>query len=193
MKPLSDFNKHTRSKDGVQSQCRECKKRYYAANFEAVIKRSKKWAEENYDRKRETQRLWKIANVERIKEWRRNNKKLLCGYAAKEYSTPKGKTVYRTRSAVYRCLRNCGGKRNNRTFDLLGYTVEELMASLEAKFKPDMSWDNYGKWHIDHIRPIASYNFVSVDDPAFKECWSLANLQPLWAKENISKGARYEH
>jgi len=27
---------------------------------------------------------------------------------------------------------------------------------------------------------------------ANKECWSLENLQPLWHKENISKGAKYE-
>lgn len=66
------------------------------------------------------------------------------------------------------------------------------MASLEAKFKPGMSWGNHGEWHIDHKRPIASYDFSSADDPAFKECWSLENLQPLWAKENLSKGARYE-
>lgn len=66
------------------------------------------------------------------------------------------------------------------------------MASLEAKFKPGMSWENHGAWHVDHKRPIASYNFSSVDDHEFKECWSLENLQPLWAKENLSKGARYE-
>jgi hypothetical protein len=51
-----------------------------------------------------------------------------------------------------------------------------------------MTWENYGKWHIDHKRPIASFNFTSYEDPEFKECWALNNLQPMWAKENMSKG-----
>lgn len=110
----------------------------------------------------------------------------------KKYATPKGKLSNSVHGAVHRCLRNAGGMRGSRTFDLLEYTVEELMPSPESKFKPGMSRENHGKWHIDHVRPIASYDFSSVDDPAFKECWSLANLQPLWAKENLSKGARYE-
>lgn len=28
------------------------------------------------------------------------------------------------------------------------------------------------------------------DDPEFRECWALSNLQPLWAKDNMSKHAR---
>ena len=52
-----------------------------------------------------------------------------------------------------------------------------------------MSWDNYGRngWEIDHIKPISSFNFNSYKDKEFKECWSLENLQPLWAEENIRK------
>ena len=53
-----------------------------------------------------------------------------------------------------------------------------------------MGWDNYGEWHVDHIRPIASFNFESVDCAEFKECWSLDNLQPLWAFDNLSKGTK---
>jgi hypothetical protein len=51
-----------------------------------------------------------------------------------------------------------------------------------------MTWMNYGEWHIDHILPIDSFNFQSYEDYQFKECWSLENLQPLWAIDNIRKG-----
>ncbi len=75
--------------------------------------------------------------------------------------------------------------------NIFGYTVKDLMKHLELQFKPGMSWNNHGKWHIDHIKPISSFKFSEIDDPEFKQCWALGNLQPLWAKENMSKGNKY--
>lgn len=69
----------------------------------------------------------------------------------------------------------------------VGYSLVELVAHLESKFRPGMSWENYGEWSIDHIIPKAAFKFTSVDDPKFKECWALDNLQPLWAEENSKK------
>jgi hypothetical protein len=65
------------------------------------------------------------------------------------------------------------------------------MNHLEKQFTKGMTWDNYGEWHVDHIRPMSSFNFTSVDDPEFKECWALCNLQPLWELDNLSKGSEY--
>jgi hypothetical protein len=75
-------------------------------------------------------------------------------------------------------------------FNMVGYSAEQLKEHLEKRFKDDMSWENYGEWHIDHIKPISSFVFESVDDKEFKECWSLDNLQPMWGVENIKKGNR---
>lgn len=53
-----------------------------------------------------------------------------------------------------------------------------------------MSWDNYGYrgWHIDHIKPCASFDLT---DPNQREqCFHFSNLQPMWAKDNLSKGAK---
>jgi hypothetical protein len=83
-------------------------------------------------------------------------------------------------------------KNGRRWEKLVGYTADDLMARLESLFADGMIWDNYGEWHIDHIKPISSFNFESKHDPEFRECWGLQNLQPLWAKENISKGASRE-
>ena len=65
--------------------------------------------------------------------------------------------------------------------------MDELKTHLEKQFKEGMSWDNYGKWHIDHVRPRATFTIVSFEDSSFKECWALSNLQPLWADENSRK------
>ena len=74
----------------------------------------------------------------------------------------------------------------------VGYTLDDLITHLAALFAPGMSWDNIGEWHVDHRRPRAAFVYSSPDDAAFKECWSLSNLQPLWAADNMSKGARLD-
>ncbi len=73
---------------------------------------------------------------------------------------------------------------------VIGYTLDDLIKHLESQFEDGMSWDNYGKWHIDHIKPVSSFNIESIEDEELKECWSLQNLQPLWARENFKKGAK---
>ncbi len=75
---------------------------------------------------------------------------------------------------------------------LVGYTLDDLAAHLERQFASGMSWDNIGEWHVDHVRPRSAFSYSSPDDAAFKECWALPNLQPLWAIENMSKGARLD-
>ena len=67
---------------------------------------------------------------------------------------------------------------------------KELMKHIEGLFDLGMSWENYGKWHIDHIIPIAAFSYTSTHDAEFKKCWSINNLRPLWAKENQSKNSK---
>ena len=55
-----------------------------------------------------------------------------------------------------------------------------------------MTWENQGSyWHIDHIKPKSLFEYDSIDHPEFKKCWSLDNLQPLEAKENMRKNNKY--
>lgn len=81
------------------------------------------------------------------------------------------------------------GRSDGALFSRLRYSAAELVSHLEARFLPGMTWQNYGKWHVDHIRPCASFDMT--DEKDFIECWALENLQPLWAKDNLAKGARY--
>ena len=84
-----------------------------------------------------------------------------------------------------------GNKSGRHWETIVGYTLSDLMRHIEALFSPGMSWDNFGEWHIDHVKPQALFRYESSDDAEFHECWALPNLQPLWAHDNLVKGARY--
>ena len=81
------------------------------------------------------------------------------------------------------------GRTDGALFSRLGYSLAELTSHLERQFSGDMTWGNYGEWHVDHIKPCAMFDLT--DPSQFKECWSLTNLQPLWASDNVKKGAFY--
>ncbi|WP_164903166.1 hypothetical protein [Rhizobium leguminosarum] len=100
--------------------------------------------------------------------------------------------AFRIKQSISRAISSSlkSGKGGRRSFDILGYSRVELMESLERKFLPGMSWENYGEWHIDHIIPLAAHNITSVDDIDFRQAWSLGNLRPLWAIDNMKKGAK---
>jgi len=106
-------------------------------------------------------------------------------------STPQGKLNAAMSTGINTSLKN--KKSGYHWENLVEYTLEDLMRHLESQFRDGMSWENYGEWHIDHIIPKSYFKFESPDDEEFKKCWSLENLQPLWASENIKKGNRLSH
>ena len=87
-----------------------------------------------------------------------------------------------------RIVRQRGYKKDQAVAKCLPYTIEELKCHLEGLFLLGMTWGNYGKWHIDHIKPDSSFEYKSTLDPGFQESWALDNLQPLWAVDNLKKG-----
>lgn len=76
---------------------------------------------------------------------------------------------------------------------LLDFTLGELRTHLEKQFLPGMTWQNYGQWEIDHVVPKDSFQFEAPGVPAFKACWSLTNLRPVWRLVNTRKGYRRQH
>lgn len=70
----------------------------------------------------------------------------------------------------------------------LGCSLDSLKGSIESKFKNGMTWGNYGKWHIDHIKPLALFDLT--DRKQLLEAVNFNNLQPLWAFDNRSKGSK---
>jgi hypothetical protein len=97
---------------------------------------------------------------------------------------------FRLKKNVSRAISHAIHKDGKSTFDYLPYSTEELKSHLEALFDEKMNWDNYGSyWHIDHIIPHSLFHYISMNDMAFKQCWSLNNLRPLEAKQNMLDGA----
>jgi len=176
-KARKNKQQHTRRQDPEV----KAKERIYAIkNYSKTKKMKAKYARE-YNKIPENRR--------KINERRRKNRK---GEHQRLMQDPK----YRLKSRFYSTIRRCLKKytiKESKTKTLKNlYTIYELKIHLESLFTDGMSWDNIGEWHIDHIRPVSSFDFDSTDHPDFKKCWALDNLQPLWAKDNLSKGAKWD-
>ncbi len=125
-------------------------------------------------------RLWRAANKEKLNKSFKN----------RYHSDIHRKLATCLRSRLNKALK--GAYKSSSYSDYIGCTPEQLKNHLESLFKPGMTWDNYGirGWHIDHIRPLDSYN---LSDPSeLLEACNYKNLQPLWAKDNLTKGCKYE-
>ena len=69
-------------------------------------------------------------------------------------------------------------KKNGKTIELLGYSAIQLKIHIESLFTEGMNWDNYGEWHIDHIKPLNSFEKNSL--PSVVN--ALSNLRPMWER-----------
>lgn len=79
-------------------------------------------------------------------------------------------------------------RKNKRTEDILGCSMEEFYKYIETKFQDGMSWDNYGKWHLDHIKPIS----LAKTEEEIYELNRYTNFQPLWAIDNFRKSNKFD-
>lgn len=97
------------------------------------------------------------------------------------------KLICNLRSALSESIRKGRLIKEYKTLDILGISIEDFKLFIESKFRDNMSWDNYGEWHIDHIIPISYAKNI-------EEIYKLShytNFQPLWMIDNCSKGNRY--
>jgi hypothetical protein len=160
-------------------------KRYYEKNKEGLGDYHKEWREGKENELKAYSQQWNKDNKEHVNKYKRDYER------KRRAEDPKYRLGIRTRTAVWQLLKERNINKTNKTFALLGYTIEDLMNHLEQQFTSGMTWDNYGEWHVDHKKPMTLFEFASTDDEGFKECWSLNNLQPLWGNDNLSKGTRY--
>ncbi len=153
-------------------------KDYHHQNRDEILERRSVWREENREHVRARDRAYTAAHPEIRKK-----------IDAKRRSTPKGRLSHSVQTAIHRYITK-GSKAGRRSFELLGYTADELMAHLESLFQLGMSWENYGQWHVDHKIPLAAFNYEDPSHIDFKRAWELNNLQPLWAIDNSKKRAK---
>jgi len=99
------------------------------------------------------------------------------------------KVLHGLRCRMKNAIKKQYGAKALKTMELLGCSIEECRKHLESQFAIGMSWDNHGDWHIDHIKPCASFDLT--DPEQQKQCFHYTNLQPLWAEDNLKKSDTY--
>lgn len=159
--------KWSKSENGKNS-----KKQYYTKNSEKVKKRVIE-----YNKKNPEVRI-KYTNSDKNKNYMRLFKK-------KHYE--QNPHVYALRTILRNTLKRIGMKKQGKTVELLGYSALELKEHIEKLFLEGMSWENHGEWHIDHKKPVSSFDKsekISIIN-------SLDNLQPLWAQDNLKKSNKF--
>jgi hypothetical protein len=185
-------------------------KEYYLKNREKILNKVKKYQKENFkdisiyqeEYRKNHKEQSKHADKERYEKSRKeirkqqhdyylkNKKKLLIHrnkYISERIKTDINFKLTRIlRGRIYSALK--GYAQSLRTLDLIGCTIKQLKKHLRKQFKPGMTWKNHGKWHVDHIKPCASFDLSKAEEQS--QCFHYTNLQPLWALENISKGDR---
>ena len=133
---------------------------------------------------------------EAIKKWRLNNKLRVSLYNAKyskshrfqinkrEKDRRDNDPIYKMKINIRRRIRKFIINKIGNTTDILGCSYYDVRVHISNNFKEGMNWDNYGEWHIDHIKPLA---LAKTKEETYKLC-HYTNLQPLWAIENLQKG-----
>ena len=156
-------------------------KKYREKNKEKLSKKHKLWYENNKDKWDVYIKEYREKNIDKIRQIKRDYER------NRKATDPLYKLISNFRTAIYQVLKESNVEKNKSYFDILGYTPEELINHLEKQFKDDMTWDNYGIWHVDHKLPITSFDIQEMGDEEFMKCWCLDNLQPMWGEENIRK------
>jgi len=156
-------------------------KKWRDSNKEYMSNKSKTWYEQNKEHRKEYFKKYREKNIDKIREVKRTYEK------TRKHNDPLYKLIANFRTAIYQVLKENNIQKNGHYFEVLQYTPEDLIVHLENQFTDGMSWENYGEWHVDHLLPISLHNIQEIGDEEFMKCWSLSNLQPLWADENIRK------
>jgi len=165
---------------------KESMRQYRLDNKEKI----KQWRLDNDEKIKISRKKWSLNNKEKIKQWRLDNRDYFNKYHQNRSKIdPIFKFIKNQRGRIWSVLK--GKNKSKSTMKLLGCSIEECWNHLEQQFKPGMTRDNYGLWHVDHIIPCASFDFN--DPEQQKKCFHYTNLQPLWAEDNLKKGAKLDY
>ena len=195
-KSLDEYYNNYKAKDGKQSRCKTCTKnsvkKYKLKNAEKCREHSRKWKQNNKDKiKKNTKKYYeenKATVLERNRVWREKNKDKV-NQTAKKYFHDRYnndinfKLINILRHRLWSAVKT--NSKKSSIVNLLGCTIDELKVYLAGKFVDGMTWDNHGEWHIDHIKPCASFDLTKKIEQ--EQCFHYSNLQPLWAKDNLIK------
>jgi hypothetical protein len=188
---LKECNKAYREQN--REKVKECKKAYYEQNREKVKECQKAYYEQNREKIKENRKAYREQNREKLKGYKKayreqNRSRLRIYYRNRRKTDINFKIGENLRRRIRHALK--GNSKSQNTLELLGCSDDFAKKHLENQFQPGMSWKNYGfsGWHVDHIIPCASFDLSNPEQQ--KKCFHYSNLQPLWAKDNMSKQAK---
>jgi len=179
---LKDYQKNYR--DTHKDQYKNYRKDYINNNREAISKKRHEYYLKNKEVFAMRYENNKIQIQEKQKQWRLRNKISRREYIRNKRSTDINCRISHNISSRVRIALE-GNPKFSTTMKLVGCSVERLKFHLESMFQQGMNWDNYGKWHIDHIEPCANFDLSIPEEQT--ACFHYTNLQPLWAKDNLRK------
>jgi hypothetical protein len=152
---LSEFNKHPKNRDGLDDRCKLCRKEYYKQyqlnNKEKIKEISKQHRENNKEKYHQKSKQWYLDNkeycVQKSTQYIKDRKQV----------DPLFKLRHLIGILVSKSFRNKGIKKNTKTEQILGCTINEFINHLQSQFITGMSLENHGLvWEIDHITPMSS-------------------------------------
>lgn len=164
---MQKYRKEYRQTDKGSEWIKNYRSKYYEENKEYVIQKQKEYC--------------KNPEVRKIINKRRREKIA---------NNPQFAIACRARNRVLKALKRVGAVKSQKTMELLGCSFEFLKEHLESQFKEGMSWENRSSFHIDHIRPLASFDLT--DPEQLKVACHWTNLQPLPPLENIRKSDKFD-
>ena len=219
-KDFDSFSKRSDSKDGYRGVCKKCineksksiSKKYYKNNREKLLSKSKERKSKNIDTNSKVRKIRKLIEtcnsnqsvctkcmiIQYIDVFtkdnsRKNGLSAHCNECKNTYRKIRKsndsmfKLTTNIRSMISTYIKSNGLKKVKSTQEILGCDFNQLKNHLEYKFQKEMNWENYGKWHIDHIIPIS---YAKCEFEIYK-LNHYSNLQPMWSKDNLSKGNRF--
>lgn len=164
------------------------KKKHYIKNKDVILKQKRDYYSNNLPLIKEGLELRK----HRIKKTRQNyyysNKdKIFKNIKSRKENDLNFKLASNCRSRIIDALKRTNNKKNSKTVEILGCSIEYLRKHLESKFQEGMTWDNYGfyGWHMDHIIPLSKFDLTK--EKELKKACHYTNIQPLWANDNFKK------
>lgn len=171
VKSAEEFHLNSMYTTGLALYCKPCANQKQQEKYERYKERYAKKSAERYARVKGTEAINAPARERQKKRMQ---------------TDPHYVLARRLRNRLYYALQKKSWKKGTKFSEYIGCTLEELKLHLEKQFLPNMSWENQGDWHIDHIIPLDS---AMTEEELYKLC-HYTNLQPLWGPDNIKKGTK---
>jgi len=172
-KVLKEFFRDKTSRDGLESRCKGC---------HAFANKKRKSTELGRERVR--------AQATKNRRKRRANGKTNAYRRKRLREDPAYAILCRLRGRVRGAVKRQGAKKSISTMKLLGCTPDFFKRYIEKQFVDGMTWENKGKWHIDHRVPCAAFNML--DPLQQRYCFWYKNHQPMFANDNLRKSNKYK-